>query len=228
MTHDTKGLALNERVWRLFEKAGFQTEPSSHSSAEHVVLVAKKERPLDLFATDPELKVSIVASNKSGAIKGWSKELQDLRAIATAAKADAAIFIVTGVKISGEHREQAASLKIEVWDEHQLDYFDDSCSSRFSPSRRTLQATSRNHNSCHERRRTRRSFEGRSLRGDMADRWAACRWPVGKRMASSKSCTSSWFTLRPWWTRLRYVRACFRSTKLFAPTATPDITSTTV
>lgn len=124
MAHDLKGPALNERIWRLFEKAGFQTEPGSHSPEEHVVVVAKKNRPVDLFAKEPELKVTIVGSNKSGSIKGWSKELNDLRAIATAATADAAVFVVTGKKLEEEDRTQAADLHLVVWDEHQLEYFE--------------------------------------------------------------------------------------------------------
>jgi DGQHR domain-containing protein len=124
MTHDKKGPALNERVWRLFERAGFQTEPNSNSPAEHVVVVAKKQRPLDLYATDPELKVTIVGSNKAGSIKGWSKELHDLRAIADKAKADAAVFVATGKKLEDEDMEQAKELGIQTWDEQQLEYFD--------------------------------------------------------------------------------------------------------
>ena len=30
MAHDVKGPALNERVWRVFEKASFQTDSGSH------------------------------------------------------------------------------------------------------------------------------------------------------------------------------------------------------
>lgn len=124
MAHDPKGPALNERIWRLFEKAGFQTEPGSHSPDEHVIVIGKKKRPVDLYVADPELKVTIVGSNKSGAIKGWSKELHDLKAIVAAAKADAAVFVVTGKKLEEEDREQAAVLGITVWDEHQLEYFE--------------------------------------------------------------------------------------------------------
>jgi hypothetical protein len=117
MPHDTKGPALSERVWRLFEKAGFQTAPGSHSPEEHVVVVGKKNRPVDLFAKVPELKVSVVGSNKSGSIKGWSKELNDLRAVAKAANASAALFVVTGKKLEAEDVEQAHDLDIHVWDE---------------------------------------------------------------------------------------------------------------
>jgi DGQHR domain-containing protein len=124
MAHDTKGPALNERLWRLFEKAGFQTEPGSHSPDEHIIVVAKKNRPVDLFAKVPDLKVTIVGSNKSGLIKGWSKELHDLRAIATAAKAEAALFVVTGKKLDADDLAQANDLQIHVWDEHQLEYFE--------------------------------------------------------------------------------------------------------
>jgi len=124
MTHDIKGPALNERVWRLFEKAGFQTEPGSHSPDEHIVVVAKKNRPIDLYATVPDLKVKIVGSNKSGSIKGWSKELHDLRAVANTAKANAALFVVTGKRLEDDNRSQATDLDITVWDEQQLEYFE--------------------------------------------------------------------------------------------------------
>ena len=47
-----KDAALNKRVWFLFEKAGFATEPSSNSAAEHCVdLGSGKGRKIDLFKT---------------------------------------------------------------------------------------------------------------------------------------------------------------------------------
>jgi hypothetical protein len=122
MAHDSKGPALNERVWRVFEKAGFRTQPGSHSPDEYVVIVAKKKRPVDLYATVPDLKVSIVASNKSGAIKGWSKELNDLKAIAGVAKAKGALIVATGKKLDSDDLDQAAALGIQVWDEDRLQY----------------------------------------------------------------------------------------------------------
>jgi DGQHR domain-containing protein len=124
MPHDPKGPALNERVWRLFEKAGFQTEPNSNSPDEHVVVVAKKQRPVDLYATVRDLKVTIIGSNKSGSIKGWSKELNDLRAIADAAKAQTAFIVVTGKKLAQDDLAQAQELNICVWSEQQLEYYE--------------------------------------------------------------------------------------------------------
>jgi DNA sulfur modification protein DndB len=122
---DTKGPALNERLWRLFENAGFQTEPSSGSPAEHVVaLTKKKTRPIDLYAIEPELGVTIIGSNKSGKIKGWSKEINDLKKLVEAAGADAAIFVVTGQVIEEEDLEEARDAAITVWSTDELEYFE--------------------------------------------------------------------------------------------------------
>ncbi len=64
-----KGAALNKRVWTLFEKAGFQTKPSVNSAAEYVIeLTPQKKIPVDLFAEDKQLNVTIVGSNKSGGL----------------------------------------------------------------------------------------------------------------------------------------------------------------
>ena len=100
-----KGAALNQRVWMLFERAGFKTEPNSSSTAEHVVVLPpEKPRPLDLFAQVPELGISLVSSNKSGAIKGWSAHVNDLEAIAKVAGADKALLVVTGIDVDETDR----------------------------------------------------------------------------------------------------------------------------
>jgi hypothetical protein len=65
-----KGAALNKRVWSLFERAGFKTEPNSQTTAEHMVELAPgKKRKVDLYAREDELDVTIIASNKSGGIQ---------------------------------------------------------------------------------------------------------------------------------------------------------------
>jgi hypothetical protein len=69
-----KGAALNKRVWTLFERAGFVTRPNSQSTAEHEVQLAPgKKRRVDLFAVETNLRVTIIASNKSGEVKdSWT------------------------------------------------------------------------------------------------------------------------------------------------------------
>jgi DNA sulfur modification protein DndB len=120
-----KGEQLNQRVWRLFEKAGFQTQPNSASPDEFVVtLPPNKKRPVDLHATEPELGITIVGSNKSGGIKGWSANLNDFKKVADTAKADAALLVVTGFDPDDEARSEAKELKIAIWSEEQLEYFE--------------------------------------------------------------------------------------------------------
>lgn len=121
---DDKGAALNERVWRLFERAGFQTEPGSGTGAEHEVSIKNKKIPLDLHAVEPELGTKIMASNKSGAIKGWTKEVTYTRSLANAAKADAAILVVTGIDVQPEQVEVAVEHELAVWGEAELSYFE--------------------------------------------------------------------------------------------------------
>jgi len=59
-----KGAALNKRVWSLFEKAGFATEPSSYSTFEHRVQLAPGEfMKVGFFATNGESQARIGASN---------------------------------------------------------------------------------------------------------------------------------------------------------------------
>ena len=59
-----KGEDLNKRVWTLFEKAGFETNPNSEDPAEYEVqLTNKKKRPVDLFAKSAELGVTILGAS---------------------------------------------------------------------------------------------------------------------------------------------------------------------
>ena len=54
----SQGEQLNQRVWKLFERAGFKTEPSSNNPEEHVVhLGSGKNRTVDLSAEISDLGV---------------------------------------------------------------------------------------------------------------------------------------------------------------------------
>jgi DGQHR domain-containing protein len=120
---DTKGPALNERVWKLFEKAGFKTLPSSGSTAEFEVSIKDKQFPLDLCAVENELGVTIIGSNKAGSIKGWSKEVLYTQKLAKAAKADAALLVVTGIEVEEKDKRFALAHDVQVWGEAELQYF---------------------------------------------------------------------------------------------------------
>jgi DGQHR domain-containing protein len=121
-----KGAALNKRVWSLFEKAGFKTEPSSQSTLEHKVELAPgKIRKVDLFAREDELGVTIVASNKSGGIEDtWTGHLHDWEEIGRKAGADKVLFVITGKDLSPEDRAYAAGRGMHIWGEKQLSYYE--------------------------------------------------------------------------------------------------------
>ena len=121
-----KGEALNRRVWNLFEKAGFQTEPNSGSTGEHVVeLASKKKRKVDLYATVPGLGVCIIGSNKSGGVKdSWSAHVNDWDEIRKHAKANTVLFVVTGKELSQEDRQYVADKGLSLWTEDELSYYE--------------------------------------------------------------------------------------------------------
>lgn len=103
-----KGARLNKRVGKLFETAGFRTSPNSKSTAEHeVVLSPRKKIPVDLHAADPELGVTIVGSNKSGGVDGWTQHVHGYLELGRAANADKVLFVVTGQALDEEQKAYA-------------------------------------------------------------------------------------------------------------------------
>lgn len=121
-----KGEALNVRVWSLFERAGFRTEPSSTSKAEHHVEMGQsKRRKVDLYATDENLKVTIIGSNKSGGIKdSWTAHVNDWEIIGKRASADKVLLVITGKEVPPEDRAYACEKGMSVWSETELSYFE--------------------------------------------------------------------------------------------------------
>ncbi len=119
-----KGAALNKRVWILFEKAGFRTEPNSGSAPEHVVeLASKKKRKVDLYATEPQLGVCIIGSNKSGGVKdSWSAHVNDWDEIRKCATANTVLFVVTGKELSPEDKQYVKDKGLHFWTEDDLSY----------------------------------------------------------------------------------------------------------
>lgn len=121
-----KGAALNNRVASLFERAGFKTTPNSQSTAEHVVDMGHgKTRRVDLLATEDELGVKIIASNKSGGIKDtWTGHVNDWEEICQKAGASKVLFVITGKELSPEDKAYARSKGMQIWDERQLSYYE--------------------------------------------------------------------------------------------------------
>lgn len=121
-----KGAALNKRVWMLFEKAGFTTQPNIQSTAEHQVQLAPgKKRKVDLFAAETSLGVTIIASNKSGGVKdSWTAHVNDWEVIGQKAGATKVLFVITGKELSPEDRAYATDKGMCTWGERELSYYE--------------------------------------------------------------------------------------------------------
>ncbi len=120
-----KGAALNKRVWTLFERAGFETEPSSQSSKEHnIQLSSHKKIPVDLYAHDRQLDVTIIGSNKSGSLGRWSEHVTHYKDLGQKAKADKVLFVVTGTELDKNERDHLSANGMCLWTEEELCYYE--------------------------------------------------------------------------------------------------------
>jgi DGQHR domain-containing protein len=120
----TKGEDLNVRVWSLFEKSGFRTQPNSKSRTEpKVVLIKGVEKPIDLYAHDP-LGASIVVSNKSGGISGFYDHIAGLEDIREAAEANCKLLVATEKEFSNEETRFLEKKGVVLWRERELKYFE--------------------------------------------------------------------------------------------------------
>ncbi|MGO9211297.1 MAG: DGQHR domain-containing protein [Terriglobales bacterium] len=120
-----KGAALNRRVWSLFEKAGFQTNPSSTSTAEHnVQLSSQKKIPVDLYARDEHLGVTIIGSNKSGKLGRWTEHVNNYEQLGRTAGANKVLFVITGTELPDTEKHFAVHKGMCVWGEEELSYYE--------------------------------------------------------------------------------------------------------
>src|SRR5271163_3661627 len=118
-----KGEVLNHRVWSLFEKAGFETSPSSASTKEFEITLHKKI-PVDLYAQDKKLKVSILGSNKSGRRDSWSEHVTFYSSLRDKAKADTVLFVTTGADLEDTERKIIETQGMSVWTGEDLAYYE--------------------------------------------------------------------------------------------------------
>ena len=122
-----KGADLNERVWRLFEGAGFQTKPSSHSPAEEIIWLSSTEkRTPDLSASDGALGVKIIGWNKDvhRLRESLTVHIHDYKELKRRARASSALFVSTDKEISPQQRQYAQAAGMRVWDEEDLRYYE--------------------------------------------------------------------------------------------------------
>lgn len=123
-----KGAALNRRVWQLFTKAGFTTQPNASDPAEKSVELKgrKSKRTLDLFAADDELGISIIGWNKSRnrLTESFSTYVNDCEVIRKNLKANASLFVSTETEILDDDREFARQNNGTVWGLDELEYYE--------------------------------------------------------------------------------------------------------
>lgn len=120
-----KGAALNKFVWNLFQKAGFETKPSSLSAEEYKVqLSAYKKIPVDLYAQDRQLNITIVGSNKSGNLKRWTEHVNFYKELGRCAGADKVLFVVTGTEVQEQERKFVSDQGMCLWTEEDLRYYE--------------------------------------------------------------------------------------------------------
>lgn len=122
-----KGSALNERVWKLFERAGFYTRPNSNDPTEEVVeLTPKKVRTLDLLATDTTLGVKIIGWNKARKdfTESFSVHLHDYETLMKLTDARTVLFVCTEKDLSPEDKDYARQKRFTVWGKEELDYYE--------------------------------------------------------------------------------------------------------
>jgi len=121
-----KGAALNKRVWELFSRAGFDTQPNSSDPNEKEVTIAGKKRTLDLLAKDEALGIKIIGWNKSGANKdvSFSTHVNDYAVIKKHLKADAVLYVSTGYELLADDIAYAKTKGDSVWNKDQLEYYE--------------------------------------------------------------------------------------------------------
>jgi DNA sulfur modification protein DndB len=121
-----KGAELNQRVWQLFEKAGFATMPNSSSPAEAVIqLSPTQKRTPDLLAEVPDLHVKIIGWNKAKKALGESLtvHIHDYDKLRTISGANGVLFVSTEKEISPENKRYAEDNKMRVWSMDDLSYY---------------------------------------------------------------------------------------------------------
>lgn len=122
-----KGYKLNERVWELFEKAGFSTYPNSNNTAEKTIEIGKgKNRTIDLYAEDKDLQIKIIGWNKAKKRlqESITTHINDYAELNKKIKADAILFVSTEKEFTDEDKEYAKKYKGIIWGEKELKYYE--------------------------------------------------------------------------------------------------------
>jgi len=122
-----KGAELNERVWSLFERAGFQTTPNSQNSSEEVIMLSpRKKRTVDLCAIDAVLGVKIIGWNKASKDlnESFTVHIHDYEELRNIAGANSVLFVSTEKEVSKEDKQYAEQREMRLWGEDDLRYYE--------------------------------------------------------------------------------------------------------
>lgn len=122
-----KGAELNKRVWRLFEKAGFETKPNSDNPSEEIITLSPgKKRTIDLSASAKVLDVKIIGWNKARKQlkESLTVHIHDYEKLKDIAGAHSVLFVSTEKEVSQEDRQYAKQCGMRVWGEQELRYYE--------------------------------------------------------------------------------------------------------
>lgn len=122
-----KGAELNERVWRLFERAGFQTSPSSHNLSEEVIKLSPgRKRTVDLCAIDEALDVKIIGWNKArkDLKESLTVHIHDYEKLRDTFGANSVLFVLTEKEVSKEDQQYVEERRMRIWGEDELRYYE--------------------------------------------------------------------------------------------------------
>jgi DNA sulfur modification protein DndB len=87
-------------------------------------LSTHKKIPVDLYAHDSTLGITILGSNKSGRLDKWTEHVNSTKALGQTAGADRVLFVVTGSDIEDHERQHVRDLGMSLWTEDELSYYE--------------------------------------------------------------------------------------------------------
>ncbi|MBX7141941.1 MAG: DGQHR domain-containing protein [Chitinophagales bacterium] len=122
------GPQLNERVWQLFEKAGFKTTPNSGDPVtEHVIKLSHgKERTPDLLAEITDLGVRLIGENtiSKSLSEPFSQYVDDLLHLMSIDHSNGGLLVYPNVNLEESDFEYAKHKGIRVWQLNDLEYYE--------------------------------------------------------------------------------------------------------
>jgi len=87
-------------------------------------LSAHKKIPVDLFAHESALGITIIGSNKSGKLNRWTEHVNSCKALGDKAGADRVLFVVTGTELEEHDKQHVQALGMRIWTEEELSYYE--------------------------------------------------------------------------------------------------------